>query len=69
MSAALRCESLAKRYGTTVALGGRSVGQAEIIKGLAAGDVVVTAGQLKLYDGARVRLVDLDGPAAGEKVS
>ena len=55
---------------TEVRLGGRSVGQAEITDGLAAGDVVVTAGQLKLFEGARVRLVDLDEPApAAGKVS
>ena len=54
---------------TEVQLGGRSVGQAEITKGLAAGDVVVTAGQLKLHEGARVRLVEPDASAAGEKVS
>ncbi|HEX5078609.1 MAG TPA: efflux RND transporter periplasmic adaptor subunit [Geminicoccaceae bacterium] len=55
---------------TGVRLGGRSVGEAEIVEGLAAGDVVVTAGQLKLFDGARVRLVDPDEPApAAGKVS
>ena len=52
---------------TQVQLGGRRVGQAEITEGLAAGDVVVTAGQLKLHDGARVRTVDLDGSAPSEQ--
>jgi membrane fusion protein (multidrug efflux system) len=31
--------------------------QVEIVKGLAAGDLVVTAGQLRLKDGAAVRVV------------
>ncbi len=55
---------------TAVTLGGRRVGQAEITSGLAPGDVVVTAGQLKLFDGAQVRLVEADAPApSGREVS
>jgi membrane fusion protein (multidrug efflux system) len=48
---------------TEVTLGARRVGQAEITSGLAAGDVVVTAGQLKLQDGAAVRVIDPDASA------
>jgi membrane fusion protein, multidrug efflux system len=48
-----------------VRLGGRRVGQVEITSGLDAGDVVVTAGQMKLRDGAKVRLIDA-GAAAGD---
>jgi membrane fusion protein, multidrug efflux system len=52
---------------TEVRLGGRRVGQAEIIAGLAAGDVVVTAGQVKLRDGAAVRVIDADATAPTEQ--
>ena len=38
-----------------VTLGERQPGSVEILAGLEIGDVVVTAGQLKLYDGADVR--------------
>lgn len=38
-----------------VKLGERQPGDVEIIAGLEAGEVVVTAGQMKLYDGAAVR--------------
>ena len=38
-----------------VTLGERQPGSVEILSGLEIGDVVVTAGQLKLYDGAVVR--------------
>jgi membrane fusion protein, multidrug efflux system len=54
---------------TEVQLGGRRVGQAEIVSGLAAGDVVVTAGQMKLRDGAAVRVIDAAAPAPTQKVS
>jgi membrane fusion protein (multidrug efflux system) len=47
-------------------LGGRRVGQAEIRSGLQAGDVVVTAGQMKLRDGARVRVIDAGIPVDEE---
>jgi len=52
---------------TGVTLGGRRVGQAEVTAGLAAGDVVVTAGQMKLHDGAAVRVIDADAPAPSER--
>ena len=52
---------------TEVALGGRRVGQAEIVSGLAAGDVVVTAGHIKLHDGAEVRIVDPDAAAQSDR--
>ena len=48
---------------TEVRLGGRRVGQVEITSGLEAGDVVVTAGHMKLRDGGRVRRIDAGGPA------
>lgn len=55
---------------TEVELGARRVGQAEITAGLAAGDVVVTAGQMKLRDGASVRVIDPDASAqVDQKVS
>lgn len=51
---------------TKVRLGVRRTAQVEITEGLAAGDVVVTAGQLKLRDGAAVRPVgEDDGAPAG----
>jgi membrane fusion protein (multidrug efflux system) len=40
-----------------VEVGLRRDGKVEVVKGLAAGDVVVTAGQLKLRDGTRVAIV------------
>lgn len=56
-----------KAVATRVKLGIRRAAQVEIVDGLAAGDVVVTAGQLKLRDGAAVRAVGEGGaaPAAG----
>jgi membrane fusion protein, multidrug efflux system len=48
---------------TEVGLGGRRVGQVEITSGLEASDVVVTAGHMKLRDGARVRVIDAGAPA------
>ena len=41
-----------------VEIGQRRNGQVEILQGLAAGDVVVTAGQLKLRDGVQVKIAD-----------
>ena len=35
--------------------------------GLAAEDVVVTAGQMKLHEGARVRVIDEGAPAKADK--
>lgn len=43
-----------------VELGQRLPGWAEIVSGLAPGDVVVTAGQMKLRDGARVQVQSRD---------
>jgi membrane fusion protein (multidrug efflux system) len=47
-----------------VEVGLRSFGRVEIIKGLSAGDLVVTAGQLKIRDGTNVRVLQPDGTAA-----
>jgi membrane fusion protein (multidrug efflux system) len=47
-----------------VQLGVRRAAQVEIVDGLAAGDVVVTAGQLKLRDGMAVRAVGEGAPTA-----
>ena len=49
---------------TRVRLGVRRAAQVEVIDGLAVGDVVVTAGQLKLRDGAPVRAIGEGGAAA-----
>ena len=46
---------------TPVELGSRNPGEVEIAKGLAAGDMVVTEGQIKLQDGAPVMVLP-DGP-------
>ncbi|PKO87535.1 MAG: efflux transporter periplasmic adaptor subunit [Betaproteobacteria bacterium HGW-Betaproteobacteria-12] len=47
-----------------VTIGVRRAAQVEIVAGLAAGDVVVTAGQLKLRDGMAVRAVGEGAPAS-----
>lgn len=47
-----------------VRLGVRRAAQVEVIEGLGAGDVVVTAGQLKLRDGAPVRTIGEGSPTA-----
>lgn len=52
---------------TEVGLGERRVGQVEITSGLEAGDVVVTAGHMKLRDEAPVRIVDPAGPDGGDE--
>jgi membrane fusion protein (multidrug efflux system) len=53
---------------TEVEVGERRFGEAEILSGLAPGDVVVTAGQMKLQDGIAVRVLEEDAPvAAGEE--
>ena len=49
---------------TKVTLGVRRAAQVEIVEGLAVGDVVVTAGQLKLREGAPVRAIGEGAPAA-----
>ena len=41
----------------TVRIGQRTPGRVEIVEGLQVGDEVVTAGQMKLFDGAAVRTV------------
>ena len=46
-----------KAVQTKVTIGERLLGRAEIRSGLAAGDTVVTAGQLKIRDGAEVTVV------------
>lgn len=49
-----------------VTIGERFKGRAEIRQGLAAGDTVVTAGQLKIHDGADVTVMPAsDGPQVG----
>lgn len=47
----------------TVTTGQRAQGWVEVVGGVAAGDTVVTAGQLRLRDGAPVRVVDGGPPA------
>ena len=47
-----------------VKLGVRRGAQVEIVEGLAAGDVIVTAGQLKLREGAPVRAIGEGAPSA-----
>ena len=55
-----------KAVATKVGLGVRRAAQVEVVDGLVAGDIVVTAGQLKLRDGAPVRPVgEGAAPAAG----
>lgn len=53
-----------KAVATRVKLGVRRAAQVEIVDGLAAGDLIVTAGQLKLRDGAAVRAIGEGAPAA-----
>jgi len=45
-----------------VTLGERQPGSVEILSGLNVGEVVVTAGQMKLYDGADVRSISSNSP-------
>lgn len=52
---------------TEVGLGERRVGQAEIISGLAVGDVVITAGQMKLRDGSPVRVIEAGAPVKSDE--
>jgi membrane fusion protein (multidrug efflux system) len=44
---------------TKVAIGNRAPGSVEILKGLAANDMVITDGQMKLKDGAPVSVIPL----------
>ena len=53
-----------KAVATKVKLGVRRAAQVEIVDGLAAGDVVVTAGQLKFRDGVPVRAIGEATPGA-----
>ncbi|HZX31193.1 MAG TPA: efflux transporter periplasmic adaptor subunit, partial [Rhodocyclaceae bacterium] len=53
-----------KAVAAKVKVGVRRPGQVEVVEGLAAGDMVVTAGQLKLKDGAPVRAIGEGAPAA-----
>ena len=46
---------------TKVVIGTRREGRVEIVDGLAAGDEVVTAGQLKIRDGSAVTVVRRHG--------
>ena len=55
---------------TEVVLGTRSPGQVEIVKGLKAGELVVTDGQIRLQDGASVMVLpDKPPPTAAPSVS
>ena len=47
-----------------VRLGERQPGTVEVVSGLEAGEVIVTAGQMKLYDGAAVNSVNADAAAS-----
>lgn len=51
---------------TPVKTGQRQAGSVEIVEGLQAGDSVVTAGQLKLRDGAAVKPVGETAPGGGD---
>ncbi|MBS1188425.1 MAG: efflux transporter periplasmic adaptor subunit [Rhodocyclaceae bacterium] len=53
-----------KATAVKVRIGVRRTGQVEVVDGLAAGDLVVTAGQLKLREGAPVRAIGEGAPAA-----
>ena len=52
-----------------VKLGVRRAAQVEVVEGLAAGDLVVTAGQLKLREGAAVRPVGEGTPTAAPQTA
>jgi membrane fusion protein (multidrug efflux system) len=47
---------------TEITLGLRQTGAVEIISGLEAGDVVITAGQAKVRDGTKVEVLREDAP-------
>ena len=51
-----------------VEIGQRREGKVEIVSGLGAADVIVTAGQLKIRDGAAVRVVEAPAPAVPQPV-
>ena len=48
----------------TVTLGQREPGFVEVVTGLSAGDEVVTAGQMKIFDGAAVKTIPSGGASA-----
>ena len=48
----------------TVTLGQREPGFVEVVSGLSAGDEVVTAGQMKIFDGASVKSIPSGGSSA-----
>jgi membrane fusion protein (multidrug efflux system) len=52
----------AKAQRVPIKLGVRRAAQVEVVDGLQVGDVVVTAGQLKLRDGAAVRAIGEGAP-------
>jgi len=52
-----------------VKLGVRRTAQVEVVEGLAAGDLIVTAGQLKLREGAAVRPVGEGAPPAAPQAA
>jgi membrane fusion protein (multidrug efflux system) len=47
-----------------VLTGSRENGQIEIIAGLQPGQIVVTSGQIKLSDGAKVKISNMPDPSA-----
>lgn len=49
-----------------VRLGLRQTGRIEVVEGLAAGDTVVTAGQIKLRPGSTVKVADYTAPGHGK---
>ena len=52
-----------------VEIGQRRDGQVEVLQGLTVGDVVVTAGQLKLRDGSQVKIIGETRPDGAESKS
>lgn len=54
-----------KAVRTVVTVGLRQYGKAEIVKGLAPGEEIVTAGQQKIQDGSRVEVISQKKPAMG----
>ncbi|WP_035691991.1 efflux RND transporter periplasmic adaptor subunit [Azospirillum halopraeferens] len=58
-----------KAVQTPVTLGTRRSGEVEIVSGLAHGDVVVTGGQMKIRDGAPVRVMPPAGAPPGPQAS
>lgn len=46
---------------TEITIGTRKPGKVEVLNGLKAGDVVITAGQMKIHDGAKVQVIPEPG--------